>query len=91
MCVSAYGSDWVGNPQVTLVTMITFITIFAMIAVVTLVTMVTWGIPSHSDNSDVSGDIRKGQRSIAGERAKIVTPRIHFLTCLVCLCFVYSH
>jgi hypothetical protein len=32
----------------------------------TLVTMVTWGIPSHPDNSEVSGAIRSCQRLNSG-------------------------
>jgi hypothetical protein len=32
------------------------------------------------DKSDVTGAIRKGQRSDCGESARIVTPCVHFIT-----------
>jgi hypothetical protein len=34
--------------------------------------MFTWGIPSHPDNCEVTGAIRKAQRLNSGDRAKIV-------------------
>jgi hypothetical protein len=41
-----------------------------------------WGIPSHPDNSDVTGAIRKTQISNYGEYARISVLCVHFLICL---------
>jgi hypothetical protein len=84
-------SDWVGNQQtalvivVILVTMVPLVVIVALVMVtmltmVTLVIMVTWGIFSRSDNSDLTGAIRKSQRSNSGELTRTAMLCVHLLT-----------
>jgi hypothetical protein len=52
-CVFAHQTDWMGNPQTTLVTTATFIT---------KVTIITWEIPSCPNNLDITRVIHIGQR-----------------------------
>jgi hypothetical protein len=49
-----------------------------LVVMVTLVIIVSLGIPSHPDNSDVTGTIRKCQKSVSGERYRNVTQRVYF-------------
>jgi hypothetical protein len=44
-----------------------------MVILIALVAMFTLGIPRHPDNSDITGTIRKVQKSNSGKRVKIIT------------------
>lgn len=70
------------NPQANLVTITTITTTTNMAIITTLVTMITWGIPNHTDYSDVTGAIRKGQG--------LSDVKVIFTLCLHLLIFICS-
>jgi hypothetical protein len=78
------GSDWVGNPQATLVIMVTSVTfvIIIFITMVTMVTMALWGTPANPDNSEVTGAIRNVKDKILTKREDNYTVRT-FLNILI--------